>query len=128
MACFIGLFFYSYGYKGSLFVVKKTIDTCYVTGYNINMIKSFNNKGLEIFYNTGSKKGIQPKHAGKLARILDRLDSSITPQDMNLPGYRLHLFKGDSRDVWSVSVDENWRLTFYFEGQDAYLVDYLDYH
>ena len=83
------------------------------------MIKSFNNKGLEIFYNTGSKKGIQPKHAGKLARILDRLDSSITPQDMNLPGYRLHPLKGDSRDVWSVSVDENWRLTFYFEGVES---------
>jgi proteic killer suppression protein len=22
----------------------------------------------------------------------------------------------------------NWRMTFYFEGQDAYLVDYMDYH
>jgi proteic killer suppression protein len=28
----------------------------------------------------------------------------------------------------SVWVDENWRLTFSFEGADAVLVDYQDYH
>ncbi|MCR5225948.1 MAG: type II toxin-antitoxin system RelE/ParE family toxin [Eubacterium sp.] len=51
------------------------------------MIKSFAHKGLKDFYETGSKKGIQPDHAPKLARM-----------------------------------------TFYFEGQDAFLVDYMDYH
>nr|WP_256445180.1 type II toxin-antitoxin system RelE/ParE family toxin [Verticiella sp. GG226] len=29
------------------------------------------------------------------------------------------------RQVW---VNGNWRLTFTFEGQDAILVDYQDYH
>ena len=47
---------------------------------------------------------------------------------MNLPGYRLHALKGDKHDIWSVTVNGNWRLTFYFEGEDAYLVDYQDYH
>lgn len=92
------------------------------------MIKSFVHKVLEDFFKTGSKKGIIPEHAGKLARMLDRLDASISPQDMNLPGYRLHQLKGDKQDMWSVTVNGNWRITFYFEGQDAYLVDYLDYH
>ena len=92
------------------------------------MIKSFTHKGLKDFYETGSKKGIQPDHAQKLARILDRLDASISPQDMDLPGYRLHQLKGDKHDLWSVTVNRNWRITFYFEGQDAYLVDYIDYH
>ena len=92
------------------------------------MIKSFTHKGLKVFYETGSKKGIQPNHAQKLARILDRLDTSISPQDMDLPGYRLHQLKGDKHDLWSVTVNGNWRITFYFEGQDAYLVDYIDYH
>ena len=76
----------------------------------------------------GSKKGIQPEHAPKLGRMLDRLDASISPQDMNLPGYRLHPLKGDKQDMWAVTVNGNWRLTFYFEGQDAYLLDYQDYH
>lgn len=94
----------------------------------IYMIKSFSHKGLEEFYKTGSKKGIQPEHAPKLGRILDRLDASKSPQDMNLPGYRLHNLKGDMKDMWSVTVNGNWRVTFYFEGQDAFLVDYMDYH
>ena len=92
------------------------------------MIKSFTHKELKDFYETGSKKGIQPDHATKLARILDRLDASISPKDMDLPGYRLHPLKGDKHDLWSVTVNENYRITFYFEGQDAYLVDYIDYH
>ncbi len=94
----------------------------------MDMIKSFAHKGLKEFYETGSKKGIQPDHAPKLGRMLDRLDASIDPQDMNLPGYRLHPLKGDREDMWSVTVNGNWRLTFYFEGEDAYLVDYVDYH
>ena len=47
---------------------------------------------------------------------------------MDLPGYRLHQLSGDKQDLWSVTVNGNWRVTFYFEEQDAYLVDYLDYH
>jgi len=92
------------------------------------MIKSFAHKGLKDFFETGSKKGIQPDHAAKLGRMLDRLDASTNAQDMNLPGYALHPLKGDKEDMWSVRVNGNWRLTFYFEDHDAYLVDYLDYH
>ena len=92
------------------------------------MIKSFAHKGLKDFFESGSKKGIQPGHAQKLARMLDRLDASTEPQDMNLPGYRLHPLNGNKNDMWSVTVNGNWRITFYFIGPDAYLVDYLDYH
>ena len=111
-----------------MFNDKRKIDNCYVTGYNQIMIKSFTHKGLKDFFYTGSKKGIKPEHANRLARILDRLDASINAQDMNLPGYDLHPLKGDKKEMWSVSVSGNWRITFYFEDQDAYLVDYLDYH
>ena len=103
-------------------------DACYVTGYNSDMIKSFAHKGLKEFYETGSKKGIQAEHASKLGRMLDRLDASTNPQDMNLPGYRLHPLKGDKDDMWSVTVNGNRRMNFYFEEEDAYLVDYVDYH
>jgi proteic killer suppression protein len=92
------------------------------------MIRSFRHKGLETFFITGSKKGIVPEHALKIARILDRLDASISPSDMNLPGYRLHELKGKEAGTWSVTVNANWRITFEFEGQDAILVNYKDYH
>ena len=92
------------------------------------MIKSFQHKGLKDYFYSGSKKGIKPEQANRLGRMLDRLDASGSPKDMDLPGYDLHPLKGDKKDMWSVSVSGNWRITFYFEGQDAYLVDYLDYH
>ncbi len=92
------------------------------------MIRSFRHKGLEAFFRTGAKKGIQPAHAARLARQLAKLDSSASPRDMNLPGWRLHALSGAFAGHWSVWVNGNWRLTFTFEGEDAVLVDYQDYH
>lgn len=92
------------------------------------MTKSFPHKGLQEFYETGNKRGINPDHASRLARILDRLDASVRPLDMSLPGYRLHQLSGEEQGTWSVWVSGNWRVTFNFEAEDAAGVDYLDYH
>jgi proteic killer suppression protein len=64
----------------------------------------------------------------RLRLILARLQASTSPGDMALPGLRLHPLKGDLKGYWSVSVSGNWRVIFRFEGEDAYEVDYLDYH
>ena len=77
---------------------------------------------MQLFFDTGDKGGIIPSHAAKLSRMLDRLDASTCPADMNLPGYRLHQLVGRESGMWSVTVNGNWRMTFYFEGQDAVLV------
>ena len=47
---------------------------------------------------------------------------------MDLPGFRLHSLKGALRGHHAVSVSANRRVTFRFEGADAFDVDYLDYH
>jgi proteic killer suppression protein len=46
---------------------------------------------------------------------------------MNAPAWQLHPLKGDLAGHWSVKVNANWRMIFAFEGEDAILVDYLDY-
>ena len=92
------------------------------------MIKSFKHAGLEKFFLTGSKAGIQPEHAKKLRNRLAVLDKSIAPDGMNVPGWRLHALRGELAGHWSVWVDGNWRITFCFEGEDSILVDYRDYH
>lgn len=89
------------------------------------MIKSFRHKGIEHFFKTGSKAGIQPQHATKLRLMLTRLDTATCPDDMSAPGWRLHPLTDGH---WSVWVNGNWRLTFLFNGNDAELVDYQDYH
>ena len=88
------------------------------------MIRSFHHRGLERFFRSGSKAGIQPKHAKRLRLQLGRLDAATSPADMDMPGWRLHPLKGEFGGHWAVWVDENWRLTFRFEGIDAVLVNY----
>ena len=92
------------------------------------MIKSFAHKGLERFFLKGSKAGIKAVHADRLRLMLALLDQARVVEDMDAPGLRLHALKGDLSGYWSVTVQANWRLIFQFDGADAHLVDYLDYH
>jgi toxin HigB-1 len=92
------------------------------------MIKTFRHKGLQLFFETGKKAGIQPQHAAKLGRQLFALDQATGPKQMDVAGWRLHSLVGDLAGHWSIWVNGNWRLTFTFEGEDAILVDYQDYH
>lgn len=92
------------------------------------MIVRFRHKGLEIFYRTGSTRGIQPAHAPKLLRVLYALENAVRPEELNLPAYRLHPLKGALKGHWSIWINGNWRVTFRFDGNDVELVDYLDYH
>jgi proteic killer suppression protein len=92
------------------------------------MIRSFQHKGLQRFFEKGSKSGIQPKHERGLRLMLSRLDDATNAEDMDAPGWKFHALKGDLKGYWAVSVDENWRLTFTFDGTDAILLNYKDYH
>lgn len=92
------------------------------------MIKSFAHKGLEQFFLTGSKAGIQPRHAGRIRLILAQLHQARTVADMNIPTLRLHELKGNRQGNWAVTVQANWRITFYFIDSNAEEVDYEDYH
>jgi toxin HigB-1 len=92
------------------------------------VITSFNHKGIEAFYRKGTKAGIQAAHAPRLSRQLARLDLAKAPSDMNIPGWRFHPLQGSLAGHYAVTVNANWRLTFKFEGENALLVDYQDYH
>lgn len=92
------------------------------------MIRSFKHKGLQRFFESGKTSGIQSKHAARLRLILGRLQASVDPGDMDLPGLHLHQLKGKQKGRWSVRVSGNWRVTFRFEKPDALEVDYEDYH
>jgi proteic killer suppression protein len=83
---------------------------------------------MERFFRTGSTAGIQAKHAKRLRLQLARLDVSSAPNDMAVPGWKLHPLAGGLSGHWAVWVNGNWRMTFTFNGSDAELVDYQDYH
>ena len=92
------------------------------------MIRSFNHKGLERFFLKGTKAGIQAQHAERLELILGRLNVSVVPEDMSLPGLMLHPLSGNRKGIWAVKVSGNWRVTFSIIDGHAVNVDYEDYH
>ncbi|MCC5878606.1 MAG: type II toxin-antitoxin system RelE/ParE family toxin [Idiomarina sp.] len=92
------------------------------------MIKTFKHKGLRLYFETGSTRGIQVKHAARLRMQLVALNTAMEVSDLDIPGYKLHPLKGDRKGIWSITVSGNWRLTFEFRDGHTYLLDYEDYH
>ncbi|MGH6719753.1 MAG: type II toxin-antitoxin system RelE/ParE family toxin [Alphaproteobacteria bacterium] len=92
------------------------------------MIVGFRHKGLRLLYERGDRRRLRADQADKIARILARLDEASRASDMDLPGFRLHILKGDLEGFWSVAVSGNWRIVFRFEGGHACDVDMIDYH
>ena len=92
------------------------------------MIKSWQHKGLKLFYETGNTSKIQRKHKNKIHNILQALDFATEPEQMRFPGLGWHKLTGKLQGFYAVSVSENWRIAFSFEDKDAILVNYIDYH
>jgi proteic killer suppression protein len=92
------------------------------------LISSFRHRGLEALYRGRTAKRVSPQHVEKLRDILALLDRARRPEDLNLPGLRLHPLKGDLKGRWAVWVSGNWRVTFRFKDGEAVEVDYVDYH
>lgn len=92
------------------------------------MIISYKHKGLEIYATKGDRSKLQQQHVEKIKIILTRLDAAKTVQAMNQPGYNLHQLTGDLKNFYAVKVSGNWRIVFRFEDENAYDVDYIDYH
>lgn len=93
-----------------------------------SMIQTFKNKALEKLFKEGNAKGI-PKELEKKTRVrLEVIDTATIIDEINIPGYRLHELKGDRQGTWSIKVSGNWRITFTFNDNNAYDIDFEDYH
>ena len=92
------------------------------------MIRSLKHRGLKRLFDRDDRSGIRPDLVDTVQEILTVLDDAATPQELDLPGYRLHPLKGDLKGFWSVTVRANWRIIFRFEKTDAFDVKLIDYH
>ena len=109
-------------------VDENSVDTRNVTGYTNSVIVSFKHRGLKRFFETGNARGLNPKHVSKIRRILARLNAATDVRDLDAPGLRLHQLKGRRKGQWALDVDQNWRITFVFDGHNCSDVSYEDYH
>ena len=92
------------------------------------MIKSFKHKGLGRLFIKGSASAVQAGYAPRITLIFDAIDAAEQVKELDLPGLRLHRLKGDKRNLWSIKMLGNWRITFEFENGDAHILDLEDYH
>jgi toxin HigB-1 len=91
------------------------------------VIQSFRSRALKRLWNDNDPTGIRPDQIDRVRRVLLQLDVASKPEDLNLPGYRFHALHGRPRR-YSVTITRTWRITFEWEGEDAFRVDYEDYH
>ena len=92
------------------------------------MLKTFKHKGLDVFFTEDNQRLLNPRHIGRVKRILDLLDDAAKVEELNIPGYGLHPLKSDRKGEWSMKVSGNWRITFRFEEGHAFDVNLEDYH
>ena len=92
------------------------------------MIRSFRNKALKRFFESGNPRGLSVQDTNRLRRILLALDAAGHPEDMDIPGYYFHGLSGRDKGRYSVRMTGNWRITFSWSGEDATDIDAEDYH
>jgi proteic killer suppression protein len=92
------------------------------------VIKSFRHKGLQRFFEKDDGSKLPPDLLARIKLILSVLQAAEEIDGMDLPTFRLHRLKGNRKEFYAVTVRANWRIIFRFEGNNAYDVDFIDYH
>lgn len=92
------------------------------------MIQRIRHRRLRQYWEKGQARRLNAEWLARIDRILNALDLAQAPADMDLPGFRLHMLKGDYKGFYAVDVSGNWRIVFRFEGSDTTDIDLIDYH
>ncbi|MEZ4529317.1 MAG: type II toxin-antitoxin system RelE/ParE family toxin [Desulfobacterales bacterium] len=93
------------------------------------MIKTFADRHTQKLYLTGKSKKIPADLLQRAIRRLAYIHLASCPEDLKVPpGNRLHALKGNRTGQYSISVNDQWRICFRFEGGNAYDVEITDYH
>ena len=96
-------------------------------------IQAFKNQGTEdINYGRVTKQALRllPAELHKKAQIkLARLSAASSLQDLRLlQGNRFEALKGDRKGQYSIRINDQYRLCFKWEGEQAAAVEIVDYH
>ena len=96
-------------------------------------IRSFKNKGTEdINYGRASREAnrILPKELHRKAQIkLARLGAVTSMLDLQeIRGNRFEKLKGDRRGQYSIRINNQYRICFAWQNENAFEVEIVDYH
>ena len=109
--------------------VEEKLDYSIVARYYRIMIKSFKCKKTEKVYNRKPVKTFPEDILVRARRKLLMIDASSSLKDLEIPpANRLEKLVGDREGVYSIRINNQWRICFYFENGDAFDVEIVDYH
>jgi proteic killer suppression protein len=94
------------------------------------MISSIRHKGLRLLWETGDGSKLPPSQVRRIERMLGMINRARqVPQDFEpFKNWNIHKLSGELKHHWSIKVDKNFLIIFCFDGQNAYDIDYIDYH
>lgn len=96
------------------------------------MIVSFADKATEAIFHGESGKAIRrvpPDIRSAAVRKLDLLNAAHQLEDLRVPpGNRLEPLRGALRGKHSIRINDQWRVVFRWENEDAHDVEIDDYH
>jgi proteic killer suppression protein len=91
------------------------------------MIQSFIHKGLQELFTEGKSSKIHKALVGRALRRLDAIDSAMSLNDLNVPGFNFHGLEGKPKR-FSIHVNGPWCITFEWLEENAYRVNLENYH
>ena len=93
------------------------------------MIKSFHGKESEKIW-AGQHSRRLPQEIQQIARRkLRMLNNARTLKDLRIPpANRLERLKGDRTGQYSIRINDQWRICFFWKEGDVFDVEIVDYH
>lgn len=93
------------------------------------MIKGFADKETEKLFWGRKSRAVPPQIREKALAKLLVLNAATNMEDLRVPpGNRLEKLRGAREGQWSIRINQQYRICFWFEGGDTYDVEITDYH
>ncbi len=93
------------------------------------MIKEFGEKESEKIWNGVVSKKIPIEIQNVARRKLRMINNSNDINDLRIPpANRLEKLKGNLSNYYSIRINNQWRIIFIWENNDAYDIKIVDYH
>ena len=93
------------------------------------MIVSFGSKETENIWNGERVKKLPPEIQQIGRRKLRMLNNSQSIVDLRIPpSNRLEKLSGNLKDFYSIRINDQWRIIFKWENNQAKEVEIVDYH
>ena len=93
------------------------------------MIDSFRNKTTAALFLGLAVRGIPPEIQQRAFDKLRMLHAAASLDDLRVPpSNRLEKLVGDRKGQWSIRINGQWRICFYFSAGTAIEVEVVDYH